>query len=214
LLMTCARSAANCSSLVVPASTSVRGTQVWKMLRGDPMANSLESSFRLDSSNEVFLDRIVFFVIAKILHLRLGNIPRDQSASGHERMVNGRAAASGEEKFDLPEAIARFGDTLNTEGPLVEIRSLSVFGISAVIRSIFSTCNALGQDGLPTLPDVPPSVCYPSGRHRQRRRPKPGGQRNLDPRIGRERASRHGDCQHHGGRGPAVRDRSTQVKCW
>jgi len=90
----------------------------------------------------------------------------------------------------------------------------TIFGNSAVIRSIFSTCNALGQDGLPTLPDVPPSVCYPSGRHRQRRRPKPGGQRNLDPRIGRERASRHGDCQHHGGRGPAVRDRSTQVKCW
>ena len=53
----------------------------------------------------------------------------------------------------------------------------------------------------------------PSGRHRQRRGPKPGGQRNLDPRIGRERASRHGDCQHHGGRGPAVRVRSTQVKC-
>ena len=88
-----------------------------------------------------------------------------------------------------------------------------VFGNSRVIRSIFSTCNALGQDGLPTLPDVPPSVCYPSGRHRQRSRPKPGGQRNLDPRIGRERASRHGDCQHHGGRGPAVRDRSIQVKC-
>src|SRR5512135_1732666 len=36
------------------------------------------------------------------------------------------------------------------------------------------------QGGLPTLPDVPPSVCYPSGRHRQRRGPKPGGQRNLD----------------------------------
>src|SRR5271157_1429276 len=54
----------------------------------------------------------------------------------------------------------------------------SVFGNSVVIRSIFSTCNALGQDGLPTLPDVPPSVCYPSGRHRQRRRPKPGRQRN------------------------------------
>src|SRR5215471_16273355 len=32
-----------------------------------------------------------------------------------------------------------------------------------------------------TLPDVPPSVCYPSGRHRQRRGPEPGGQRNLDP---------------------------------
>ena len=98
-------------------------------------------------------------------------------------------------------------------GPLVEIGPRSVFSNSAVNRSIFSICNALHQGGLLTLPDVPPSVCYPSGRHRQRRRPKPGGQRNLDPRIGRERASRHGDCQHHGGRGPAVRDRSTQVKC-
>ena len=73
------------------------------------------------------------------------------------------------------------------------------------IRSIFSICNALRQGGLLTLPDVPPSVCHPSGRHRQRRGPKPGGQRNLDLRIGRGRASRHGDCQHHGGRGPAVR---------
>src|SRR5215831_19431187 len=61
------------------------------------------------------------------------------------------------------------------------------------------------QGGLPTLPDVPPSVCYPSERHWQQWGPKPGGQRNLDPRIGRERASQHGDCQHHGGRGPAVR---------
>jgi len=73
------------------------------------------------------------------------------------------------------------------------------------IRSIFSICNALCQGGLLTLPDVPPSVCHPSGRHRQRRGPKPGGQRNLDPWIGRGRASQHGDCQHRGGRGPAVR---------
>ncbi len=57
-----------------------------------------------------------------------------------------------------------------------------------------------------TLPDVPPSVCYPSGRRRQRRGPKPGGQWSPDPRIGRERASRLGDCQHHGGRELAVRD--------
>src|SRR5208337_3548523 len=110
------------------------------------------------------------------------------SASWHERMVNGRAAASGEKRIHLSETIAWFGDMLNRDGPLVEIGPRSIFGNSAVIRSIFSTCNALGQDGLPTLPDVPPSVCYPSGRHRQRRRPKPGGQRNLDPRIGRERA--------------------------
>jgi hypothetical protein len=36
---------------------------------------------------------------------------------------------------------------------------------------------------------------------------KPGGQRSLDRKIGRERVSRLGDCQHHGGREPAVRDR-------
>jgi len=58
--------------------------------------------------------------------------PLALSASRHERMVNGRAAASGEERFDLPETIARFGDILSMEGPLVEIRSLSVFCISAV----------------------------------------------------------------------------------
>ena len=122
------------------------------------------------------------------------------------------AAASGKERIDLRgnRLVRRI---MSIEGPLVEIGSCSVFGNLVVIRSIFSTCSALGHDGLPTLPDVPPLVCYPSGRHRQRRRPKPGGQRNLDPRIGRERASRHGDCQHHGGWGPAVRDRSTQVKC-
>ena len=33
------------------------------------------------------------------------------------------------------------------------------------IRRIFSTCHALCKGGLLTLPDVPPSVCYPSGRH-------------------------------------------------
>ncbi len=91
----------------------------------------------------------------------------------------------------------------NCLGELGEIRErtcIAADGHPGAIRSIFSTCNALDQDGFPTLPDVPPLVCYPSGRHRQRRRPKPGGQRNLDPRIGRERASRHGDCQHHGGR--------------
>src|SRR5271157_4274423 len=73
------------------------------------------------------------------------------------------------------------------------------------IRSIFSTCNALCQGGLLTLHDVPPSICYPSGRRWQWRGPKPGEQRNLDLRIGRESASRHDDCQHQGGRGPAVR---------
>ena len=73
-------------------------------------------------------------------------------------------------------------------------------------RCVFWICNANCSGGLSPLPDVPPSVCYPSGRHRQRRRPKPGGQRSLDRKIGRERVSRLGDCQHHGGREPAVRD--------
>src|SRR5208282_5350101 len=83
--------------------------------------------------------------------------PLAVSVSGHERMVNGRAAARGEKRMDLSEEIAwfgnilNFGDILNMDGPLVEIGSRSVFVNSAVIRSIFSTCNALGQDGLPTL---------------------------------------------------------------
>jgi len=47
-------------------------------------------------------------------------------------MVDSRAAASGEEKVDLPEAIAWFGDILNMEGPLVAIRSRSVFPNSDV----------------------------------------------------------------------------------
>ena len=38
----------------------------------------------------------------------------------------------------------------------------------AATRRIFSICNALCKGGLLTLPDVPPSVCYPSRRHRQR----------------------------------------------
>ena len=36
------------------------------------------------------------------------------------------------EEFDLPEEVARFGDILNREGPLVEIGSRSVFANSAV----------------------------------------------------------------------------------
>src|SRR5271166_3797624 len=82
---------------------------------------------------------------------------------------------------------------------------LAAPGMMIAIRSIFSTCNALCQGGLLTLLDVPPSICYPSGRRWRRRGPKPGEQRNPDLRIGRECASRHDDCQHQGGRGPAVR---------
>ena len=54
------------------------------------------------------------------------------SASGHERMVNRYSAESGEEKFDLPKAIARFGDILSMEGPIVEIGPRSVFANSVV----------------------------------------------------------------------------------
>ncbi len=45
-------------------------------------------------------------------------------------MVNGGAAACGEEKFDLPEGIVRFSDILNRDGSLVEIGSRSVAGSS------------------------------------------------------------------------------------
>ena len=57
---------------------------------------------------------------------------------GHERMVDGRAAASGEKRMDLSEEIAwfvnmlNFGDILNMDGPLVEIGSRSVFPNSDV----------------------------------------------------------------------------------
>ena len=47
-------------------------------------------------------------------------------------MVNACAAACGEEKFDLSEGIARFGDILNTDDPLVEVGPRSVFDNSMV----------------------------------------------------------------------------------
>ena len=62
--------------------------------------------------------------------------PLALTASGHERMVNGWAAASGEEKFDLPAGIARFGDILIMEGPLVEIGSRSVFDTLTIRRLV------------------------------------------------------------------------------
>src|SRR5271157_4360970 len=55
-------------------------------------------------------------------------------ASGHERMVNGRAAASGEKRIELSETIAWFGDILYRDGPLVEIGLCSVFNNSAIDR--------------------------------------------------------------------------------
>ena len=65
------------------------------------MAKSLESSFRLYPSNQFFLDCIVFFVIAKILHLRLGNIPRDQLSHRRLDSVEQRFLAS----FEEPEEV-------------------------------------------------------------------------------------------------------------
>src|SRR5271157_1538247 len=56
----------------------------------------------------------------------------ESSATYHVIMANGRAAANGEKKIDLPEAVARFGDILNTERPIVEIGPRSVFANSAV----------------------------------------------------------------------------------
>ena len=54
--------------------------------------------------------------------------PLALSASGHERLINGRAAANGEERFDFSAGIARFGDIINIGGPLVEIGPRSAFG--------------------------------------------------------------------------------------
>ena len=48
------------------------------------------------------------------------------------RERSGCAAASGEQKFDLSEGIARFGDILNREGPIVEIGPRSVVANPAV----------------------------------------------------------------------------------
>ncbi len=67
--------------------------------------------------------------------------PLALSASGPERMVNGRAPASGEKRMDMSEEIAwfgnilNFGDILNMHGPLVEIGPRSVFANSVVGRS-------------------------------------------------------------------------------
>ena len=54
------------------------------------------------------------------------------SAAGHERMVNGWAAASGEKRIDLFAGIAWFGDILNIVVPFVEIGPRLVFGNSTV----------------------------------------------------------------------------------
>src|SRR5262249_49649081 len=100
---------------------------------------------------------------------------------------------------DHPDTLATRSNLASWTGKTSDTReALRLFAEMRAIRSIFSTCNALRQGGVLTLPDVPASVCYPNGRCWQRRGPKLGGQRNLDPRIGRGRASQHGDCQHQG----------------
>src|SRR3954452_3910522 len=56
-----------------------------------------------------------------------------------------------------------------------------------------------------TTPAVLPAVPYRGMRPWQRGGVKPSGQRLLILRGGRSGVSRHGDCQHQGGRGPGAR---------
>ena len=49
------------------------------------------------------------------------------SASGHERMFNGWAAASWEKRIDFSAGVAWFGDILIVGGPDLEIGPRSVF---------------------------------------------------------------------------------------
>ncbi len=58
--------------------------------------------------------------------------PLALSVSGRERMVDGRATASGEKRIDFSAAIAWLGDIVNIEGLLLEIGPRSVFLNSAV----------------------------------------------------------------------------------
>ncbi len=57
--------------------------------------------------------------------------PLASSASGHERMVNGWAAASGEKRIDSVCRNRLFLRHAQIEGPLVEIGPRSVFTNSA-----------------------------------------------------------------------------------
>ena len=70
------------------------------------------------------------------------------SASWHERMANGWAAASGEKRIELSETIAWFGDILNRDGPLVEIGPRPVFNNSAIgaRQGSFGHALATGKD--------------------------------------------------------------------
>jgi len=70
--------------------------------------------------------------------------PLALSASGRERLVYGRAAASEVKRMDLAGEIARFGemlnfgDILNMDGPLVGIGPRLVFDNSVVGRWKYS----------------------------------------------------------------------------
>jgi hypothetical protein len=120
--------------------------------------------------------------------------------------VSDQRAANHGTHFSRPHRQAAVGRYMNCPFRARLMPRSKLLRCRLATRCVFWTCNALGAGGLLTLPDVPPSVYYPSGRRWQQRRPKPGGQRSLDPRIGRECASSPGDCQHHGGREPVVRD--------
>ena len=58
--------------------------------------------------------------------------PLALSASGQMRTVYGPMEASEEKRMDFSVGIARFGDILNIEGPLLEIGPRSVFANPAV----------------------------------------------------------------------------------
>ena len=81
------------------------------------------------------------------------------------------------------------------------------------IRSIFSTCNASCKEVFRHYPMFRHRSATPAGVTGNGGVRSPGDNVASIKRIGRGSASRHGDCQHRGGRGPAVRVRSTQVKC-
>jgi hypothetical protein len=89
---------------------------------------------------------------------------RDQSVADRENRLPGLSCSSPVLFFPL------FFPAPNATAAVVGIKPIITL---CAIRSIFSICNALCQEGLLTLPDVPPSVCYPSGRHWQRWGPKP-----------------------------------------
>jgi hypothetical protein len=106
--------------------------------------------------------------------------PLALSASGHETVVNDRAAASGEKRMDLSEEIAwfgntlNFGDILNMDGPLVEIGPRSVFGKSG------SRWQAVASGGrsVPGLnPLAPTSWGVERGAESKRRTTFPGCQK-------------------------------------